>query len=68
MKARYTILFNIFFQKSTDTTKFRIIFERKYTAKFDVGIRTQSNEWMEYVYEFNKILLLCDNFLLFWLL
>lgn len=48
MKAepRYTILFNIFFQKSTDTMKFRIIFERKYTAKFDVGIHTHRNdEW-----------------------
>lgn len=54
MKAaepRYTILFNIiFFQKSTDTMKFRIIFERKYTAKFDVGIHTHQQRGMEYVY------------------
>lgn len=74
MKAepRYTILFNIFFQKSTDTTKFRIIFERKYTAKFDVGIHTHSYtfiRWMEYVYEFQYKIFCCVwQFSVFWLL
>lgn len=55
MKAepRYTILFDIFFQKSTDTTKYSVLsLNVKSTAKLDVGVRTHiHNRWMEYVYE-----------------
>lgn len=64
MKAepRYTILFNIFFQKSTDTMKFRIIFERKNTAKFDVGIHTHSYDMNEIRVRVQENFVVCDNF------
>lgn len=66
MKAepRYTILFNIFFQKSTDTMKFRIIFERWIHSEIWCRHTHTFKRWMEYVYEceFNKILLCVTNF------